>query len=81
MSISPGTVLISTPAMDDPEFWQAVLLITEYNAAGAMGFVMNKPFPRAFNELVEFRHCAPFPYIKADRWTRSICSLYIADPI
>lgn len=64
MSISPGTVLISTPAMDDPEFRQAVLLVTEYNAAGAMGFVVNKPFPRVFNELVEFRHCAPFPLYK-----------------
>ncbi|MCF3111068.1 YqgE/AlgH family protein [Niabella sp. CC-SYL272] len=61
MSINSGTVLISTPAMDDPNFRQAVLLITEYNTAGAMGFIMNKPFPRKFNELVEFRHCAAFP--------------------
>lgn len=60
MSISPGTVLISTPEMDDPKFLQAVLLITEYNAAGAMGFVVNKPFPRTLNELVEFRHCTAF---------------------
>ncbi|WP_300604476.1 YqgE/AlgH family protein [Niabella sp.] len=60
MSISPGSVLISTPAMDDPKFWQAVLLITEYNAEGALGFIVNKPFPRTLNELVEFRHSEPF---------------------
>lgn len=26
-----------------------------------MGFVINKIFPRKFNELEEFRNCAPFP--------------------
>lgn len=53
--------------MDDPRFMKAVLLITEYNEKGAMGFMLNKPFfdtlslkERTLNELVEFRHCAPF---------------------
>ncbi len=46
--------------MDDPKFLQAVLLITEYNTDGAMGFVVNKPFPRVLNELIEFRDCVPF---------------------
>lgn len=54
--------------MDDPKFQRTVLLITEYNTDGAMGFVVNKPFcdtlslkERTLNELVEFRHCVPFP--------------------
>ncbi|SDC84683.1 putative transcriptional regulator [Niabella drilacis] len=46
--------------MDDPNFFKVVLLITEHNENGAMGFVLNKPFPRTLNELVEFRQCAPF---------------------
>lgn len=53
--------------MDDPRFIKVVLLITEYNEKGAMGFVLNKPFleplsleERTLNQLVEFRHCAPF---------------------
>jgi len=46
--------------MDDSNFIKAVLLITEYNEKGAMGFVLNNPFPRTLNELVEFRDAAPF---------------------
>ncbi|ANH83807.1 hypothetical protein A8C56_08885 [Niabella ginsenosidivorans] len=59
--MSAGTILISSATMDDENFKQAVVLITEYNEKGAMGFVVNKLFPRPMNELVEFRHSPAFP--------------------
>ena len=47
--------------MDDANFQQAVVLITEYNEKGAMGFVVNNLYPRPLNELVEFRQSPSFP--------------------
>ena len=60
ITIQPGTVIISAPALADPQFEKAVILITEYNENGATGFVINKPFHRKFNELTEFMHSKPF---------------------
>lgn len=60
MTIQPGTIIISAPALQDPNFEKAVIVITEYNEKGALGFVVNKPFPRKLNELVEFSNAAPF---------------------
>lgn len=54
MNISPGKILISTPALEDPHFDKAVIFLAEYNQNGALGFVINKLFPRVFNELSEF---------------------------
>jgi putative transcriptional regulator len=56
-----GKLLISTPALEDSIFERAVIFITEHNENGATGFIINKIFHRRFNELVEFRHSAPFP--------------------
>jgi putative transcriptional regulator len=61
MNITPGTFLISSATMDDPYFKGSTVFITEYNDKGAMGFVINKLFPRKLNELVEFRHSKDFP--------------------
>ncbi|MEO6850854.1 MAG: YqgE/AlgH family protein [Mucilaginibacter sp.] len=36
-----GRLLISEPFMMDPNFKRSVILLTEYNVAGAMGFVLN----------------------------------------
>ncbi len=36
-----GRLLISEPFMMDPNFRRSVILLTEYSAAGSMGFVMN----------------------------------------
>jgi putative transcriptional regulator len=61
MNITAGTFLSSLPSLDDTNFEQAVILITEHNEKGAMGFVVNKLFPRKLNELEEFRHIPAFP--------------------
>jgi putative transcriptional regulator len=60
MNIQPGIIITSAPALQDPNFEKAVIVITEYNDNGALGFVVNKPFARRLNELVEFKNAAPF---------------------
>jgi len=60
MNIQPGTILISAPLLDDPNFEKVVIVITEYNQKGALGFVVNQLFPRRLNELVEFNNALPF---------------------
>lgn len=59
--INAGIYIKSTPLLDDTVFEKTVILITEYNEKGAMGFVVNKLFPRTFNELQEFSNSRPFP--------------------
>lgn len=59
-TITPGTFLISAPSLEDSNFDKAVLFICEHNQQGAMGFVINKLFPRPFNELTEFNQSVAF---------------------
>ncbi|WEK34506.1 MAG: YqgE/AlgH family protein [Candidatus Pseudobacter hemicellulosilyticus] len=56
-----GIFLTSTELLDDSIFEKAVVFITEYNDKGAVGFMINKPFSRNFNELEEFRHSPALP--------------------
>lgn len=53
--------LHSTALLNDSLFEKAIIFITEKNEKGAMGFVVNKLFPRPINELVEFKDSIPFP--------------------
>ncbi|TWF41733.1 putative transcriptional regulator [Chitinophaga polysaccharea] len=59
--MNAGMFLYSTSLLNDSFFEDTQLFITELNDKGAMGFVVNKLFPRKFNELVEFRHSIAFP--------------------
>ncbi len=52
----PGTILLSTPQLDDPNFEKAVIFICANDVKGAMGFVINKVYPRTFNELAAYRY-------------------------
>lgn len=61
MHIQPGTFLISAASLNDPNFEKAVIIITEYNEKGALGFVINKLFPRRLNDLEEFKNAVPVP--------------------
>jgi len=56
-----GIFIKSTSLLEDSFFEGALLFITEYNEKGAMGFVINKEFPRKFNELEEFKYSPAFP--------------------
>ncbi len=59
--LSPGMFLESSESLDDPNFQKVVLFITELNAAGAAGFVVNKLFGRKLNALEEFKNGIAFP--------------------
>lgn len=56
-----GQFLTSTALLDEDYFAKATILLTGVNDKGAMGYITNRPFDRRFNELEEFKHCAPFP--------------------
>ncbi|MFT4156157.1 YqgE/AlgH family protein [Parafilimonas sp.] len=64
MHIAPGNMLISSPSMDDPNFYSSVVFIAECNENGALGFVVNKIFERPLNELAEFSSSPAFPLYK-----------------
>jgi len=59
--MNAGTFIKSTDLLKDTFFEETVIFITEYNEKGAMGFVVNKLFPRKFNELEEFKLSPAFP--------------------
>jgi putative transcriptional regulator len=47
-----GQLLIASPALLDPNFRRAVVLITEHTDDGAAGLVLNRPSPTSVSELV-----------------------------
>ncbi len=60
MDVSTGSIIISTPLLHATNFEQSVILITEKNVDGAIGFVLNKVFPKKFNELEAYKSSLPF---------------------
>jgi putative transcriptional regulator len=53
-----GRVLISDPFLNDAYFKRSVVLLTEHNENGSVGFVLNKPVDVAIDEIL-----ADFPAI------------------
>jgi putative transcriptional regulator len=47
-----GQLLIASPALLDPNFRRAVVLVTEHSDEGASGLVLNRPSPASVSELV-----------------------------
>src|SRR2546423_15101791 len=47
-----GRLLIASPALLDPNFARAVVLVVEQNDEGAMGIVLNRPSTAAVAEAV-----------------------------
>ena len=56
-----GRVLISEPFLDDYYFKRSIVLLTEHNQEGSIGFVINNPVEVNLNELLP-----DFPDIKAN---------------
>jgi putative transcriptional regulator len=59
--MNAGIFLHATALLNDTFFEDAIIFITEYNEKGAMGFVINRVFPRGLTELEEFKHGKSFP--------------------
>ncbi len=53
MSSVRGKVLIASPALSDPNFARAVVLIAEHTPDGAMGLILNRPTEAVVAEAVE----------------------------
>ncbi len=47
-----GRILISEPFSQDQFFRRAIVLLTEHNADGSVGFILNKPVDIELNELI-----------------------------
>jgi putative transcriptional regulator len=61
MDFKAGLFLQSTAALDNTIFENALIYLAECNTKGALGFIINRSFGRALNELEEFSHSLPFP--------------------
>jgi putative transcriptional regulator len=48
-----GRVLVSDPGLSDFYFSRSVVLLTEHNEKGSIGFVLNKPVQASLTELLE----------------------------
>ncbi len=48
-----GRFLIARPFLRDPNFWRSVVLLTEHNDEGSVGFVLNRPIEYKINDLIE----------------------------
>lgn len=59
--IKAGMNIRSTATLIGSFFEDTNILIAEYNQAGSIGFVTNKPFGKSLHELIEFSHSKPFP--------------------
>lgn len=51
--ISKGKLLLSEPFMPDPNFKRTVILLTEHNEEGTVGFVLNRVLEVSLNDVVE----------------------------
>lgn len=47
-----GKLLVASPALVDPNFARAVVLVTEHNDEGAMGIVLNRPADAVASDVV-----------------------------
>lgn len=64
-------LLVATPALQDPNFALAVILIVEHDADGALGIVLNRPSPMALPQSL-------------DGWSQLACEprvLFVGGPV
>jgi putative transcriptional regulator len=53
VSLKQGIVLVSEPFSNDSYFKRSVVLLTEHNENGTIGFILNKPVEARINEFIE----------------------------
>lgn len=52
-----GKLLIADPTIDDDSFGRTVVLLTEHNENGSVGFILNRPLGFKLNEIVPDFNC------------------------
>lgn len=55
---SKGKLLIAEPSINDDSFGRTVVLLTEHNENGSVGFILNKPLGYTINDLVPDLNCS-----------------------
>lgn len=53
ISLEKGVFLVSEPFLPDPNFKRTVVLLTEHDAEGSIGFVLNRPTNLLLNDVLE----------------------------
>ena len=62
--LAPGMLLVATPALQDPNFADAVVLLLDVNDDGALGVVLNRPTPIQVGDVLEqWRHVVAHPEV------------------
>jgi putative transcriptional regulator len=56
-----GKLLLSEPYLPDPNFERTVILLTEHNEEGSVGFVLNKPSESKVSEVMQELEKFEFP--------------------
>ncbi len=56
-----GSLIVSEPFMSDPNFKRSVVLLTECEAAGAIGFILNQKSNLLLNDLISDLMGTDFP--------------------
>ena len=51
--LAPGSLLISAPMMEDPNFRRSVVLICEHNEKGSFGLTLNRPIDATLSDVLE----------------------------
>lgn len=53
IGLQKGRLLLSEPYLADPNFERTVILLTEHNEEGSVGFILNKPSESHVSEVME----------------------------
>ncbi|RYY68831.1 MAG: YqgE/AlgH family protein [Chitinophagaceae bacterium] len=61
MQVTTGIFLRSTSSKDDIDFYDAIIFIVGHDDAGSTGFIVNRRFHRALNELEQYQQGRAFP--------------------
>jgi len=49
-TLAPG-FLVASPALQDPNFLRAVVVLVEHGVEGSLGFIVNRPAPISFEQV------------------------------
>jgi putative transcriptional regulator len=53
IGLQKGRLLLSEPYLEDPNFERTVILLTEHNEEGSVGFILNKPSESNVSEVMD----------------------------
>ena len=59
--LAKGSFLVATPALSDPNFARAVILLCDHGAGGAMGLIVNRPLSVPLTDILSDDFSLPLP--------------------